>query len=270
MTTTPQAPPERARNVWGTADYHPIAVRDVLVSELLARAADVRNGDRVLDVAAGTGNTALAVAGRGGQVTATDLVPAMLERATERASVEGLDLRIEVADAQELPFADDSFDVVLSSFGVMYASDQQRAADELVRVCRPGGRIGLANWTPSGLVARLQKVMAANMSAPPGRRGAPPVMWGDEEHCRKLLSARVAQLSSTLRTNEWCAPSAEAQLAFLVRHLPPWRAGYEALTADGRERVTADSIAEMARANRADNGTLVAQAEYLELIATVA
>src|SRR5262245_58609279 len=138
MTTTPQALTERARNVWGSADYNPIAVRDVLVSELLARAVDVHSGDRVLDVAAGTGNTALAAARRGAQVTATDLVPTMLDTASRRASVEGLDIRVEVADAQDLPFDDDSFDVVLSSFGAMYAPDQQRTADELVRVCRPG------------------------------------------------------------------------------------------------------------------------------------
>lgn len=270
MTPTPQALTERARNVWGAVDYNPIAVRDVLVSELLARAADVHSGDRVLDVAAGTGNTALAAARRGGRVTATDLVPAMLETASRRASVEGLDLRVEAADAQELPFEDGGFDVVLSSFGVMYAPDHARAASELLRVCRPGGRIGLVSWTPGGLVARLQKVMAANMPAPPGPRGTPPVMWGDEQYCRKLFGNRVVSLTSTVRTNEWSAPSAEAQADFLVRHLPPWHAAYEVLAPDARDKVTTAAVAEIDRANRADDGTLVAEAEYLELIATVA
>lgn len=270
MTTTPQALTERARNVWGSADYNPIAVRDVLVSELLARAADVHSGQRVLDVAAGTGNTALAAARRGGLVTATDLVPGMLDTASRRAAVEGLEIRTQVADAQELPFEDDSFDVVLSSFGVMYAPDQQRAADELLRVCRPGGRIGLANWTPDGLVARLQKVMAANMPAPPGPRGAPPVMWGTEEHCRKLFGSRVAKLDTAVRSNEWCAPSAEAQAAFLVSHLPPWRAGYRSLAPDVQEKVGEGAIAEIRRANRAGDGTLVALADYLEVVATLA
>ncbi|MBC6467402.1 class I SAM-dependent methyltransferase [Actinomadura alba] len=245
-------------------------MRDVLVSELLARAADVHSGERVLDVAAGTGNTALAAARRGGQVTATDLVPGMLETTSDRAAAEGLELNVQVADAQDLPFEDNSFDVVLSSFGAMYAPDQQRAADELLRVCRPGGRIGLANWTPDGLVARLQKVMAANMPAPPGARGTPPVMWGMEEHCRKLFGSRVATLSSVVRTNEWCAPSAEAQAAFLVSHLAPWRAGYQSLAPDVQEKVTAGAIAEIDRANRASDGTLVAKADYLELVAIVA
>jgi SAM-dependent methyltransferase len=274
MTMTPQAQAqtERMRNVWGTVDYHPIAVQDVLVSELLVRAADVHSGDRVLDVAAGTGNTALAAARRGGRVTATDFVPAMLETASQRAAVEGLDLRTEVADAQELPFEDDSFDVVLSSFGVMYAPGQQRAADELLRVCRPGGRIGLASWTPNGLVARLQAILAANMPTPAGspRRGAPPVLWGDEQHCRKLFGTRVATLTSTVRTDEWCAPSAEAQADLLRDHLPPWRAAYRALPPEARLRLDSVAVAEIDRANRATDGTLVAGAEYLELVATVA
>jgi SAM-dependent methyltransferase len=270
MTPTPQALTERARTVWGAVDYNPIAVRDVLVSELLARAVDVHSGDRVLDVAAGTGNTGLAAARRGGQVTATDLVPTMLEIAARRASVEGLELRTEVADAQELPFEDGSFDVVLSSFGVMYAPDHHRTANELIRVCRSGGRIGLVSWTPDGLVARLQKVMAANMPAPPGPRGTPPVLWGDEQYCRKLFGNRVATLKSTTRTNEWSAPSAEAQVDFLVRHLPPWHAAYEVLASDARQRVTTAAVAEIDRANRASDGTLVAKAEYLELVAIVA
>lgn len=273
MTMTPQAQAQsdRLRGVWGKADYHPIAVQDVLVSELLVRAADVHSGDRVLDVAAGTGNTALAAARRGGRVTASDFVPAMLETASRRAAAEGLDLRTEAADAQELPFEDDSFDVVLSSFGVMYAPDQQRAADELLRVCRPGGRIGLASWTPDGLVARLQRILAANTpaSASPPRRGAPPVLWGDEQHCRKLFGARVATLISTVRTDEWCRPSAEAQAGVLRDHLPPWRAAYQVLPAEVRPNLDAAAVAEIERANRAADGTLVAGAEYLELVATV-
>lgn len=270
MTITPQAQSERARKMWGSADYGPIAVRDVLVSELLVRAADVHSGERVLDVAAGTGNTALAAARRGGAVTATDIVPGMLDTASRRAAVEGLELATRVADAQDLPFEDGSFDVVLSSFGAMYAPDQQRTADELLRVCRPGGRIGMANWTPDGLVARLQKVMAANMPAPPGPRGTPPVMWGSEEYCRELFGNRVASVDSRVRTNEWCAPSAEAQAAFMVSHLPPWRAGYKSLDPDVQEKVSAGAVAEIERANRAGDGTLVAKADYLEVVITVA
>jgi SAM-dependent methyltransferase len=274
MTTAPQiqAQTERMRSVWGAVDYQPIAVQDVLVSELLARAADVHSGDRVLDVAAGTGNTALAAARRGARVIATDFVSAMLETASRRAAAEGLDLGVQVADALDLPFDDDSFDVVLSSFGAMYAADQQRTADELLRVCRPGGRIGLANWTPDGLVARLQKVIAAHMPPPPAAapRPTPPVLWGDEQHCRRLFGARVASLTAAVRTDEWCAPSAEAQVELLRRHLPPWRAAEGKLPAEGRERMAAAAVAELAGANRATDETLVAGADYLELVAIVA
>src|SRR5438128_1814803 len=152
MTTPTQTVAYRARHVWGAVDYQPIAVQDVVVSELLARAVDVHSGQRVLDVAAGTGNTALAAARRGARVTATDLVPRMLETASRRAAAEGLELDVQVADAQDLPFEDGTFDVVMSSFGAMYAPDQRRTASELIRVCRPGGRIAMANWTPDGLV----------------------------------------------------------------------------------------------------------------------
>lgn len=261
---------ERAKKVWSSADYGPIAVRDVYVSELLARNADVHYGERVLDVGAGTGNTALAAARRGGRVTATDVVPASLDMATQRAAVEGLSLQVQVADAQALPFEDGSFDVVLSSFGAMYAADHQRTADELLRVCRPGGRIGLVSWTPNGVVARLQKVMAANMPAPPGPRGEPPVLWGSEDHCRQLFGARVKELSSTVRTNEWCAASAADQVEFLLQYLPPWRTAATMLPPETLEKVKAASVAEIERVNRAGDGTLVAQAEYLELVATVA
>ena len=135
MTTPTQTAADRARHIWGAVDYQPLAVQDVVVSELLARAADVHSGYRVLDVAAGTGNTALAAARRGARVTATDLVPSMLETASRRAAAEGLEIEVQVADALELPYDDDTFDVVLSTFGAMYAPDQKRAASELARVC---------------------------------------------------------------------------------------------------------------------------------------
>ncbi|WP_242894392.1 class I SAM-dependent methyltransferase [Actinomadura litoris] len=270
MTATPQSPADRARKVWEATDYQPIATRDVLVSELLARAADVRSGQRVLDVAAGSGNTALAAARRGARVTAADVVPGLLETASRRAAVEGLELGVEVADAQELPFADGSFDVVLSSFGVMYAPDQRRAAAELLRVCRPRGRVGLVSWTPTGLTARLQKVMAAFLPAPRAASGPPPVMWGDEDHCRGLFGAGAASVRSRVRVNEWCAPSAVAQVEFLVRHLPPWHAAFGRLDPEARRKVSEAAAAEIDGENRAEDGTLVAEAEYLELVATVA
>ena len=260
---------ERMRDIWnGPVDYNPIATREVLVSELLVGAVDVHHGERVLDVAAGTGNTALAAARRNARVMATDFGAPGLETARRRAEVEGLEIHTQVADTQDLPFEDDSFDVVLSSFGAMYAPDQQRAADELVRVCRPGGRIGLASWTPDGLVGRIQQANVRHLPAPPP--GPPPTLWGSEQHCRILFGSRVAMVTSTVRTVDLVAASAKAQVDFMRQHLPPWRALYEQLDPSTAQQVAAAVATELDRANRATDGTLVVPAEYLELVATVA
>jgi SAM-dependent methyltransferase len=272
MATTPVDIMERMRNVWGSADYHPIAVRDTYVSELLVQAVDVHPGKRVLDVAAGSGNTAIAAARRGAVVTATDFIESALKTASRRAAAEGLELSVQVADAQELPFQDGAFDVVLSTFGVMYAPDHQRAADELMRVCRPGGRIGLANWIPGGLVARLQAIMAANASAPPPAPkpgSGPPVLWGTEKHCKKLFGNRIQKLASITRRHEYCAATAQAQVDLLLNHLAPWRTAYNALAPEVQQKVTAAAIEQFEAANRATDGTNIALAEYLEVVATV-
>jgi SAM-dependent methyltransferase len=260
---------ERVGNVWGTVDYGPIAVGDVLVSELLARAVDVHSGDQVLDIGTGTGNTALAAARRGGVVVATDVVPGVLDTARRRAMAEGLELAYGTADAVDLPFEDDSFDVVVSTFGVMYAGDHQQAANELLRVCRPGGRIGLTNWTPTGLTARLQKTLATLMPPPGGGRGKPPVMWGDEQYCRQLFGDRVREFRFETRTDEWCAPSAAAQVERLERHLPPWHAATQRMPEAMRQKVADAAREQIEGANRATDGSLVAGAEYLEVVAVV-
>jgi SAM-dependent methyltransferase len=271
MTTPTQTAADRARHIWGAVDYQPLAVQDVVVSELLARAADVHSGYRVLDVAAGTGNTALAAARRGARVTATDLVPSMLQTASRRAAAEGLDMEVQVADALELPFEDDTFDVVLSTFGAMYAPDQKRAASELARVCRPGGRIGMANWTPDGLIARLQKVMASVMPKPPqAPPGPPPVAWGAEQHCRDLFGSQVAELTANVRVHEMCAESAQEQVDMQARHLPPWHFVTNSLPPEAQQKLAAGAIAEYERVNSATDGTLVAHSEYLELVAVTA
>jgi ubiquinone/menaquinone biosynthesis C-methylase UbiE len=151
---------ERARRVWSQGDFARAGAEQVIVGELLCRAIDIHPGERVLDVAAGSGNAALAAARRGASVTATDFVPALLETAARRAQVEGLELETREADAQDLPFPDATFDVVLSTFGVIFAPDQARAAAELLRVCRPGGRIGLTAWTPDSVMAAIQAIAA--------------------------------------------------------------------------------------------------------------
>jgi SAM-dependent methyltransferase len=265
MTTT-----EQLRDVWQLVDFNPLAARNIVVGELLVRAVDVHSGERVLDVAAGTGNTALAAARRDARVTATDFAPALLATARRRAEVDSLELQTRVADAQDLPFGDDSFDVVLSSFGAQFAADQQRTADELVRVCRPGGRIALANWSPDGLIGRINAATTALAPTPPTPPGPSPLDWGTEPHCRKLFGDRVTAITSTVRTFEFVAASALAHVEFMRQHFGPVRAALDALDPHTQRHYAAAVAAELERANRATDGTLVAVAEYLELVATVA
>jgi len=268
--TTGQDMNARIRAIWSAVDYNPIATRETLISEILVREIGVHAGERVLDVAAGTGNTALAAARRGALVTASDLVPANLARAAGRAEVEGLEMSYEVGDVSDLPFEDGSFDVVLSTFGAMYGPDHQRTADELLRVCRAGGRLGLVSWTPDGLAGQIQASNAANLPLPPAPVGPPPSRWGTEQHCRELFGARVATLTATVRSHEFCAPSALAQAEMFREHLPPLNAIYRTLGQDERRLLLERLVGLFERFNVATDGTLVGVSDYLEVIMTVA
>jgi len=258
--------------VWATrpAAFNAIATRTVIAAERLARAVDVHYGDRVLDVAAGTGNCALAAARRGALVTATDLVADMLDVAVRRADVEGLELQVQTADAQDLPFDDDSFDIVLSSFGAIFARDHRCTADELVRVCRPGGRIGLLTWPPDDTVARVQRVLAGHGPTPSEQSGPSSLSWGDEQYCRDLFGDRAASLTATRHTVEHCAATAARQVEFLREHLAPVQAGFAALDAGAQRRLAADLTATLEVSNRATDGTYVGELAYLQVIVTVA
>src|SRR5215470_5992516 len=194
MTVAAQPDPyaqmtERARRMWSLGDFARAGAEQVIVGELLCRAIDIHPGQRVLDVAAGSGNAALAAARRGARVTATDFVPRLLESAARRARADGLDLETQEADAQDLPFADGTFDVVLSTFGVMFAPDQDRAAAELLRVCRPGGKIGLANWTPEGMIGKLFKILGKHLPPPAGVR--PPSLWATEARIAEMFGKQA-------------------------------------------------------------------------------
>jgi SAM-dependent methyltransferase len=261
----------RAHLIWSSGDFARVGARTVLVGELLCRSVEIHAGEHVLDVAAGSGNAAISAARRGASVTASDFVEELLDAAQARAQVEGLQLATAVADAQELPFDDGSFDVVLSTFGVMFAPDQQRAANELLRVCRPGGRIGLANWVPDGLMARNNAVVQQHVPPPPGapmmRR---PVEWGEETRVRELLGAQVRELRCARRTIEMCARSAMAMVEFNRTWFGPVRAAFGALDEAGQERLAHDMAASLERFNRATDGTLMAEAEYLEVVAVKA
>ncbi|MBM7784774.1 class I SAM-dependent methyltransferase [Tenggerimyces flavus] len=268
MSVTAEERTERFRQLWSSGQsYQRIATTEVLVSELLVREVDVHHGERVLDVAAGTGNTALAAARRGASVVASDFAPVLLEVAQRRAAAEELAIETEVADAQQLPFADDSFDVVLSTFGAMHAADHERTAAELVRVCRPGGRLGLVAWSPDGLLPRFGRAMAPYVAAPPP--GPNPLQWGDPAYCQQLFGDRVTSVRSTVRTHEFVAASARAQVELMRADLPPWRAIFGTLEPEQREAMTASLAAVFDDANEAKDGTLLARSPYLELIAEV-
>ncbi len=260
-----------ARTMWSAGDFARVAARLVLVGEVLCRSVDVHAGERVLDVAAGSGNAAISAARRGARVTASDFVESLLEAAQTRAQVEGLSLATAVADAQDLPFEDESFDVVLSTFGVMFAPDQQRAAEELLRVCRPDGRIGLANWVPDGLMASNQAILQKHMPPPPAAAGMRrPVEWGEEARIRELFDDHVSELRTERRTIELCAGSAAELVQFNRTWFGPARTAFARLDQAGQASLAADLTATLERFNRATDGTLVAEAEYLEVVAVKA
>lgn len=258
---------EKARATWAD-DLARVGVRHVIVGELLCQEVDVHAGERVLDVAAGSGNAALAAARRGARVTASDIAEAPLELARRRADVEGLALQTEVADAQALPFENASFDVVLSTFGAMFAPDQQRVADELTRVCRPGGRIGLANWTPQGLVGSSLGIVHRHVPPPPAAAGLrSPLEWGTAARLRQLLVDRVVGLRTRQRATDVCVASAADLVAVNRACRGPTRAAFAQLDQPGQARLATDLATDLERFNRARDGTFAAAAEYLEAVA---
>ena len=194
---TSQAIKARQQGAWSSGDYAVVGTTLQIVGEELCEALDLRAGQKVLDVAAGNGNVSLAAARRWCDVVATDYVPALLERARERADAERLSIEFREADAEALPFADASFDVVVSTFGVMFTPDQDRAAAELVRVCRRGGKIGLANWTPEGFIGQLFKTIGKHVPPPPGARS--PALWGTRARLAELFEPHAASIESAQR-----------------------------------------------------------------------
>jgi SAM-dependent methyltransferase len=256
----------RQRGVWASGDYAAVAARIPVISELLCDAADLRAGSRVLDVAGGSGNTALAAARCGSRVTSLDYVPALLERAAGRAAAEGLELELVEGDAQALPFRDSSFDAVVSVVGAMFAPDQTRTASELLRVCRPGGTIALASWTPDGFIGELFRTIGAHVPPPAGL--APPPLWGDEEHVRGLLGDGVTGLRARRRTYTFRFAAAEGFTDFFREHYGPTLAAFGALPPERREALAADMTALARRFDRLGRGGPVAiPAEYLEVVA---
>jgi len=250
---------------WSSGDYASVGNRILVVSELLCDAVDIRAGERVLDVATGTGNAALAAARRFANVIGIDYVPELLDRARTRAEAEGFDIDLRVGDAEALDFADDSFDIVLSACGAMFAPDHRSTASELVRVCRPGGRIGMVNWCPDGYIGALFRAIAAHVPPPAGVE--PPGRWGDESYVRDLWGDAVA-LVAPRKTFLFRFPSPEHHVEFFARFYGPTLKAFEAVGDSGRDALRGDILEAVRRFNRADDGTLVLQMDYLEVVAT--
>lgn len=265
-TTTPDLAAVKARqqSTWASGDYAVIGTTLQIVGENLCEAVDLRSGERVLDVAAGNGNATLAAARRWGEVTSTDYVPALLERGRARAEAEGLKVAFQPADAEALPFDDGSFDVVLSTFGVMFTPDQERAAAELLRVCRPGGRIGLANWTPESFIGQVFKTIGKHVPPAPGVRS--PALWGSPERLKELLPG--ASLSFKERDFTFRYRSPAHWLSVFRTWYGPVHKTFAALPADGASELEQDLLALIGRLDISGDGTMVLPSAYLEIIAT--
>jgi ubiquinone/menaquinone biosynthesis C-methylase UbiE len=253
------------QRVWSTGDFARIGATLVIVAERLAESANVRGGERVLDVACGAGNGAIAAARRTWTQTAgLDYVPELLDRGRERAAAEQLDVEFVEGDAQQMPFEDASFDVVMSIFGAMFAPDQQRTADELLRVCRPGGRIAMANWIPEGFVFEMFKTNVKH--APPPSGLASPTLWGIEAHVRKLFGDRVSDVRAERRTVSQCFRSPEHFIEAHRTWFGPLRSAYERVGAGGEEALSRD-LHELLQRFNVDDRSLVLAHPYLELVA---
>lgn len=271
---TPNAAPDfdaikqRQHATWASGDYAVIGSTLQIVGENLAEAADLRAGERVLDVAAGNGNATLAAARRFAEVTSTDYVEALLDKARIRAAADGLSVQFRVADAERLPFDNASFDVVMSTFGVMFTPDHATAASEMLRVARPGGRIALASWTPGGFIGRLFKIIGAYVPPPPGVKS--PSLWGTEPHMIELFGPRAAQLKCERRHFNFRYRSAAHWLEVFRTFYGPMHKAFAAVAPDARPALERDILALLDELNVGGTDALVVPGEYLEVVITKA
>jgi len=255
----------RQMAAWSSGDYAVVGTTLQIVGEMLCEAVDLRSNQRVLDVAAGNGNATLAAARRFADVVSTDYVGALLDRGRDRAMAECLPVIFQQADAENLPFANSSFDVVLSTFGVMFTPDQERAAQELLRVCRPGGKIGLANWTPESFVGRLFKILAKFVPPAPGVKS--PALWGIPVHLDALFGSSAVITAEKKRfVFRYKSPAHWLEI-FRTTYGPVLKA-FAAIEPDARQELESDLYAFIDEFNIAADGTLVIPGEYLEVVIT--
>lgn len=255
----------RQQAAWSSGDYAVVGTTLQIVGESLCEAIDLRGGQRVLDVAAGNGNATLAAARRFGDVISTDYVGALLERGQERAAAERLPVVFQEADAEHLPFADSKFDVVLSTFGVMFTPNQQQAADELVRVCRPGGKIGLANWTPDGFIGQLFKTIGKYVPPAPGVKS--PALWGTKTHLDALFGDK-ATVAAESRKFAFRYKSPDHMLNIFRTYYGPVLKAFAAIDPTSQQSLSTDILALIEKFNTVTDGTAVVRSEYLEIVAT--
>jgi ubiquinone/menaquinone biosynthesis C-methylase UbiE len=269
--TAPVAQPDlealktRQHGAWSSGDYAVVGTTLQIVGEELCEALDLRAGQRVLDVAAGNGNATLAAARRWCNVVSTDYVGALLERGRLRATADGLSVEFKEADAEVLPFRDGEFDAVLSTFGVMFTPNQDRAASELARVCRRGGKIGLANWTPEGFIGQLFKTLGKYLPPPAGAKS--PALWGTDARIKEMFGS-VGDIRAERRNFVFRYKSAEHFLEIFRTYYGPVLKAFGALDAANQDALKRDILALIGTMNRSGDGTMVLGSEYLEIVIT--
>lgn len=257
---------QRQHGAWSSGDYAVVGTTLQIVGEQLCEAVDIRAGSKVLDVAAGNGNATLAAARRWCDVTSTDYVPALLERGRERAAAEHLPVEFREADAEALPFADASYDFVLSTFGVMFTPDQDKAASELARVCRSGGKIGLANWTPQGFIGQLFKTIGKHLPPPAGVKS--PALWGTAARLEEMFANQAAEIVAEPRMFVFRYRSPGHWLEIFRTFYGPTLKAFAALDESSQAALKSDLLALLGEFNHADDGTIVVHSEYLQAVIT--
>ena len=267
-TTQPDLAAVKARQqgAWSSGDYAVVGTTLQIVGEELCEALDIRAGQKVLDVAAGNGNISLAAARRWCDVIATDYVPALLEKAGERAAAERLQIEFREADAEALPFKDRSFDIVVSTFGVMFTPDHEKAATELMRVCKPGGKIGLANWTPDGFIGQLFKTIGKYLPPPAGVKS--PALWGTSARINELFGSQASSIKVESRHFVFRYRSPQHWLDIFKTYYGPVLKTFAGLQPSAQAALTGDIIALIDRFNRSGDGSMVVPSEYLEIVIT--
>lgn len=256
----------RQHSAWSSGDYAVVGTTLQIVGEELCEALDLHAGQKVLDIAAGNGNVALAAARRWCEVVATDYVPALLERASERAAAERLSIQFREADAEALPFENGTFDVVVSSFGVMFTPDQQQAAAEIIRVCKPGAKIGLANWTPDGFIGQVFRTLGKYIAPPAAVRS--PALWGTRERITELFGPAAASIMAEPRDFVFRYHSPEHWLEIFKTYYGPMLKAFGALEGHAQESLTSDLLKLIEQFNRSGDDTMVVPSTYLEIVIT--